>query len=71
MKKIILLLIILLLVVFFFPKKYISSPGFTTREYAEEFEKTKKHCFGFDRLTNEDAMAADAPGESICMGWLY
>lgn len=70
MKKIIILIVIVLLVVFFYPKSYISSPGFVTVEGAQEFERNKPQCIGYSRLTNAEAMAADAPGESVCYGWL-
>jgi hypothetical protein len=49
---------------------YISSPGFTTPEAVLEFEKNKKECLGYSRLLNEEAMAADAPGLSLCIGIL-
>lgn len=70
MKKI-WIIIIILAVVFFFPKKFMSSPGFVTQEAAVEFEAMKKHCAGFEVLTNAEALAADAPGISLCYGWLY
>ncbi len=68
--KIIKILIILSIIIFFFPKSFISSPGYTTVQYAEEFEKTKKHCVGFSYLKNADEVAVDNQGESICFGWL-
>lgn len=64
-------ILIILVVVFFFPKPFQSSPGFTTPEYAQNFEANKKHCAGFEILTNAEQMAADAPGKSLCFGWLY
>jgi hypothetical protein len=70
MKKIILILIVGLLVVFFFPKSYISSPGHVTAEMYQQFMQTKKNCLGFSMLTNAEQTAADAPGESLCFGWL-
>jgi len=69
-KKIITLVIIVLVVVFFYPKAYESSPGFVTPEVAQEFEQTKKTCFGFSYLTNPMEIAADASGRSLCFGWL-
>jgi hypothetical protein len=70
MKKLIILVIIVLVAVFFYPKSYISSPGFVTPEGQAEFERTAATCYGFSYLTNAEAMAADAPGESLCFGWL-
>lgn len=70
MKKIIGVLVVLLLVAFFWPKAYVSSPGFVTPEGQAEFERTAATCYGFSYLTNAEAMAADAPGESLCFGWL-
>lgn len=70
MKKVIVLIVILLLVAFFYPKKYISSPGHVTQEMQQKFDATKKTCLGYSKITNAEAMAADAPGESLCFGWL-
>jgi hypothetical protein len=69
MKKI-LIVVIAVLVVYFFPKSYTSSPGFVTQEAMQEFEATKARCFGFSYLTNSEEIAADAPGKSLCYGWL-
>ncbi len=66
-----LLIIVVLVVVFFFPKPFMSSPGFVSAEMYQEFKATKKHCAGFSVLTNREQMAADAPGKSLCFGWLY
>lgn len=71
MKKIIIAIIVILIIGFFFPKSFISSPGHVTPEMQANFDSTKKTCFGFSYLTNPEAMAADAPGESLCFGWLY
>lgn len=70
MKKIITVLVVLAAAIYFFPKSYISSPGFVTQEISEEFNRTKPTCFGYSHLTNAEAMAADAPGKSLCFGWL-
>ncbi|MES2471108.1 MAG: hypothetical protein V4526_02675 [Patescibacteria group bacterium] len=70
MKTIIAIIIVVLLVIYFYPKQYISSPGFVTQEMHAEFERTKPKCLGFSYLTNAEQMAADAPGESLCFGWL-
>lgn len=64
-------ILIILVVVFFFPKPFQSSAGFTTPDYVEQFEASKKQCAGFDVLTNAEQVAADAPGKSLCFGWLY
>ena len=64
-------IVAVLVVVFLFPKPFTSSPGFTTPEFAQEFEANKKQCAGFEMLTNAEQMAADAPGKSLCFGWLY
>ncbi len=68
--RLIKILILLAVIVFLFPKPFISSPGYTTIEYAQEFEKTKKQCIGFSYLKNADEVAADTQGESLCFGWL-
>ena len=70
MKKILIALIVMAVVIFFYPKSYISSPGFVPREAAEEFARTAPKCIGFSYLTNAMEMAADAPGKSLCFGWL-
>lgn len=64
-------IILILVIVFFFPKSYQSSAGFTTPEGNADFEASMKHCAGFSVLTNGEQMAADAPGKSLCFGWLY
>jgi hypothetical protein len=70
MKKFIVLIIVILLVVYFFPKSYTSSAGFVTPEANEEFNRTAQQCYGYSYLTNAEEMAADAPGKSLCFGWL-
>jgi hypothetical protein len=69
-KKIILLILIALVVVALFPKSYTSSPGFVTQEMAVEFYANMPKCIGYSHLTNAAEMAADAPGKSLCFGWL-
>lgn len=64
-------IIIILVIVFFFPKPFTSSPGFVTPEAMADFEANKKECAGFETLTNAAEMAADAPGKSLCFGWLH
>jgi hypothetical protein len=64
-------IIAVLVVVFLFPKPYQSSAGFVTPEMNAEFEANMKQCAGFSMLTNADEIAADAPGKSLCFGWLY
>lgn len=70
MKKIIIAIIVILVVVFFYPKSYISSPGFVTPQGMEDFNATSQKCIGYSHLTNAMEMAADAPGRSLCFGWL-
>lgn len=71
MKKIIPAVAVLILVIaFFYPKPFTSSPGHVTAEMYAQFEKTAAKCTGFERLTNAEAVAADAPGKSLCFGWL-
>lgn len=70
MKKIIILTVVVLLVIFFYPKSYTSSPGFVTQETAEEFNRNAPKCVGYSHLTNAGEVAADAPGKSLCLGWL-
>lgn len=64
-------IILILVGVFFFPKPFISSAGHVTTIAYHEFEANRERCAGFDVLTNAEAMAADAPGKSLCFGWLY
>ncbi len=64
-------IILIIVVVFFSPKPFMSSPGFVSIEMQSEFEMNKKQCTGFSVLTNAEQMAADAPGKSLCFGWLY
>jgi hypothetical protein len=70
MKTIIIIFIVIVLVAFFYPKAYISSPGFVTQEGMEEFNNNAPRCIGLSILTNAMEMAADAPGRSLCFGWL-
>ena len=49
---------------------YISSPGFTTQEAAEEFAANIPTCYGYSYLLNPEEVAADAPGASVCFGYL-
>ena len=51
-------------------KPYVSSPGYTTREYAEEFYKNAPVCRGFHFVLNKEATYADAPEKSLCFGLL-
>lgn len=64
------LIIIAIIVVFFVPKPYTSSPGFVSSETAQDFEASKPRCIGYSKLINAEEMAADAPGKSLCFGWL-
>ena len=68
--KVFKMVLIIIIIIFLFPKSFISSPGFVTEKYAEEFERTKKHCIGFSYLKNADEVAVDNAGESLCFGWL-
>jgi hypothetical protein len=70
MKKTIVVLIVIALVAVFWPKKFISSPGHVTAEMYQQFEATKPTCYGFAYLTNREATFADAPGQSLCFGYL-
>ncbi|MES3031510.1 MAG: hypothetical protein V4697_03835 [Patescibacteria group bacterium] len=70
MKKIIIIIIVILLVGYFFPKSYTSSAGHVTAEMNAEFEANKPTCMGYSYLTNREATYADAPGKSLCFGWL-
>lgn len=65
------LIVVALIVAFFFPKSYISSPGLMMPEDVQAFEASREYCFGYSHLTNAEFAAADAPGESLCFGWLY
>jgi hypothetical protein len=54
----------------FFVRTYTSSPGFVTEEAAQEFYASAPTCYGVSLLLNREAMAADAPGKSLCIGIL-
>ena len=69
-KTFIIVLILLAILGAVFVKTYTSSPGFVTQETAAEFEKTKPKCYGISILLNAEQMAADAPGKSLCVGFL-
>lgn len=49
---------------------YTSSPGFTTQEYFEEFEKNKPRCYGISLLLNMKQTWVDGPGRSVCIWFL-
>jgi hypothetical protein len=49
---------------------YTASPGFVTRDAAEEFAENMPTCYGWSILLNREATYADAPGQSICIGYL-
>lgn len=70
MKKTLVVVIVIALVAVFWPKPFTSSPGHVTAEMYREFEATKPTCYGFEYLTNREATFADAPGRSLCFGWL-
>jgi hypothetical protein len=70
MFKLIFLIIIIVVVGAFFTHTYISSPGHVTPEGQAQFDMTKQTCFGYSYLMNREAMAADAPGKSLCIGIL-
>lgn len=64
------ILVGIILLCIFFVRVYISSPGYVSQEYREEFLKNKKKCAGLGMLLNERATWADAPGISLCIGIL-
>lgn len=64
------LILILVVLGLLFVRTYTSSPGFVTPEMAEEFSNSNPTCHGFSFLLNAEAMAADAPGKSLCIGIL-
>lgn len=68
--KYIILLILAAVIFILYPKKYISSPGHVDPEHMAEFNATAPKCIGWSYLTNEDKVAADWPGESLCFGVL-
>lgn len=70
MNKYCLLALIVIICGLLFVRTYTSSPGFTTPEYAEEFYSSAPKCYGISFLMNAEAMAADAPGQSLCIGLL-
>lgn len=63
-------LVVLAILSLFFVRTYTSSPGFVTQEAAEAFYNNAKKCLGFSVLLNAEQMAADAPGKSLCIGYL-
>jgi hypothetical protein len=69
-KYILIVVVVLTALSLFFMRTYISSPGFVTQETAEEFYDNAKRCLGFSILLNAEQVAADAPGKSLCIGYL-
>ena len=53
-----------------FVHTYISSPGYTTEEMAQDFYSNQPKCYGVNFLMNEEETYADAPGISKCIGVL-
>jgi len=62
--------VVLVLGSLFFVRTYTSSPGYTTAEMYQEFMANKPTCYGIDILLNREATYADAPGRSLCIGFL-
>lgn len=56
--------------ILFFINIYQSSPGYTTREYSEEFYKNAPECLWISILLNKKASWGDAPWRSLCMWYL-
>lgn len=72
-KQIILLIAAVVFLVYFyqfFVHRYVSSPGFTTMEWAQEFYRTKPVCRGLDIPIYTEDELVDAPGQSVCLGYL-
>lgn len=69
-KYLFIVVVVLAALSLFFVRTYTSSPGFVTQETAEEFYNNAKKCLGFSILLNAEQMAADAPGKSLCVGYL-
>jgi hypothetical protein len=63
-------LMLFIFIGFFSMNTYTSSPGFTSVEGMEAFSANKPICYGIDILLNEKATWADAPGRSLCIGYL-
>lgn len=70
MKNIAIALAVLIALSVLFIKPYVSSPGYTTQEYAQEFYKHAPVCRGFRFVLNKEATYADAPEKSLCIGLL-
>ena len=70
MKTILTIVAIAAVIALVYPKKFTSSAGHVTPEMYAQFESTKAKCYGFAYLTNREATFADAPGQSLCFGWL-
>jgi hypothetical protein len=73
MKKYIIVLVVCLVLgeIFLLSQNiYTSSPGYTTKENWDEFQKTKPKCYGKSLLLNEEETWVDAPGRSLCVGFL-
>lgn len=60
-------IILILVVVYLFPKPFITYPGYMTQESYNEWEATKKHCYGFVYVTKEDA-GGDWADKDWCFG---
>lgn len=62
--------IIVLIAVLLSSNTYRSSPGFVSSEGLERFLEQKPTCYGISILLNESATWSDAPGLSLCIGYL-
>lgn len=69
-KLIVGMMILVLITVFLSTNTYTSSPGFVSQEDMKIFFENKPTCYGIDILLNEKATWADAPGKSLCIGYL-
>ena len=60
------IIILILVVVFFFPKSFVTYPGYTTKEYYDQWENSKKTCHGFFYVTKTENV--DSEKKDICFG---
>ncbi|MCC6323518.1 hypothetical protein IT400_01865 [Candidatus Nomurabacteria bacterium] len=57
---------LIIIVVYLFPKPFVTYPGYTTEKIYNEWETTKKTCYGYAHVTPR--ADEDAEEKSWCIG---
>jgi len=71
MKKFFIILVcVIFLIIFINFNTYQSSPGYTTKEYSDEFYANAPTCMWLSILLNKRARSSDAPWKSLCIWYL-